>query len=363
MGTVFDLGKVSGGFIILGYFDTLEDLGLAITSPEIGDAYGVGLAPPYTIFVWDGVTSAWLDNGAMKGDKGDKGDQGDTGAEGIAATIGIGTVVTGEAGSSAAVTNCGSDSAAVLDFVIPKGDTGKGLTILGIYASADALQSAVAAPAPGDAYNVGSAAPYHVYIWDGVNLAWVDNGILQGVDGADGASATILVGTVTTGAAGSAAVVTNSGSSAAAVFDFIIPQGVKGDPGIKGDQGDIGATGEAGPNEVSEATVSSLGNGLVKTAEGVLAAAVAGTDYLATETDPTVPAWAKAASKPAYTAAEVGAAAASHSHYYLPIGGGSMQGCITAYNNTDYVMPQVRNIALATSASTPANGAILGVYS
>ena len=29
--------------------------------------------------------------------------------------------------------------------------------------------------------------------------------------------------------------------------------------------------------------------------------------YLSTETDPTVPAWAKAAQKPSYTAAEVGA--------------------------------------------------------
>ena len=33
-----------------------------------------------------------------------------------------------------------------------------------------------------------------------------------------------------------------------------------------------------------------------------------------TETDPTVPSWAKAASKPSYTASEVGAAASSHNH-------------------------------------------------
>ena len=36
------------------------------------------------------------------------------------------------------------------------------------------------------------------------------------------------------------------------------------------------------------------------------------TEY--TETDPTVPAWAKAASKPTYTASEVGAAPAEHIH-------------------------------------------------
>ena len=38
--------------------------------------------------------------------------------------------------------------------------------------------------------------------------------------GADGAAATIAAGTVTTGAVGSSATVTNSGSSSAATFDF-----------------------------------------------------------------------------------------------------------------------------------------------
>ena len=40
-----------------------------------------------------------------------------------------------------------------------------------------------------------------------------------------------------------------------------------------------------------------------------------------TETDPTVPSWAKAASKPSYTASEVGAAASSHSHGNITSGG------------------------------------------
>lgn len=35
---------------------------------------------------------------------------------------------------------------------------------------------------------------------------------------------------------------------------------------------------------------------------------------LQSESDPTVPSWAKAASKPSYTYTEVGAAAASHTH-------------------------------------------------
>lgn len=49
-----------------------------------------------------------------------------------------------------------------------------------------------------------------------------------GLPGTDGAAATIAVGTVTTGAPGSSAVITNAGTSSAAVFNFTIP---RGDPG------------------------------------------------------------------------------------------------------------------------------------
>lgn len=49
--------------------------------------------------------------------------------------------------------------------------------------------------------------------------------------GATGDAATIAVGTVTTGAAGSSATVTNVGTSSAAVFNFSIPQGNAGIPG------------------------------------------------------------------------------------------------------------------------------------
>ena len=55
---------------------------------------------------------------------GDKGDTGNTGSTGAAATVAVGTVTTGAAGSSAAVVNGGSSSAASLNFTIPRGDTG-----------------------------------------------------------------------------------------------------------------------------------------------------------------------------------------------------------------------------------------------
>ncbi|HZY62223.1 MAG TPA: collagen-like protein, partial [Edaphobacter sp.] len=54
----------------------------------------------------------------------EKGSAGPTGPTGAAATISIGTVTTGPAGSLAVVTNSGTPSTAVLNFTIPRGDTG-----------------------------------------------------------------------------------------------------------------------------------------------------------------------------------------------------------------------------------------------
>ena len=159
---------------------------------------------------------------ALKGPKGDTGSKGDTGergpqglqgpkgndgAVGTAATIKIGTVSTGSAGSAVSVTNSGTASEVILNFVIPKGDKG------------DQGQQ-------GEQGLQGIQGPQGI----------------QGATGAAGTAATIKVGTVTTGAAGTAATVTNSGTASAAVLNFTIPQGAKGDKGDKGEQGS-GATG------------------------------------------------------------------------------------------------------------------------
>lgn len=58
------------------------------------------------------------------GATGPKGETGDTGPAGTAATIAVGTVTTGEPGTSATVTNSGTSSAAVFDFTIPQGEKG-----------------------------------------------------------------------------------------------------------------------------------------------------------------------------------------------------------------------------------------------
>ena len=64
---------------------------------------------------------------------------------------------------------------------LEKGElTGRGLTILGYHATAEALRAAVTSPRPGDAYGVGASAPYDIFVWDGAALRWVNNGPLQG---------------------------------------------------------------------------------------------------------------------------------------------------------------------------------------
>lgn len=57
----------------------------------------------------------------MQGPPGPQGQQGEPGA---AATVTVGTVTTGEPGTDAVVINSGTENAAVLNFTIPRGETG-----------------------------------------------------------------------------------------------------------------------------------------------------------------------------------------------------------------------------------------------
>ena len=58
-----------------------------------------------------------------------------------------------------------------------------------------------------------------------------------GAPGKDGASAAVYVGTTTTGEPGTQASVVNTGTAQAAVFNFTIPRGDKGEPGQDGTDG------------------------------------------------------------------------------------------------------------------------------
>ena len=109
-----------------------------------------------------------------QGTPGAKGDKGDTGAQGPKGDPGE----TGPKGETGATGPAGPTG--------PKGDTGAGFVIRGYYGSVSTLQTSVQSPAAGDAYGVGTTAPYDIYIYDGVTGAWVNNGPMQGAKGDKG---------------------------------------------------------------------------------------------------------------------------------------------------------------------------------
>ena len=98
----------------------------------------------------------------LAGLKGEKGDRGETGPRGERGEKGD----TGERGE--------------------KGETGNGLTILGNFATEAELRQAIASPDAGDAYGVGAAQPYDIYIYDGKAQSWNNHGPLQGAKGEKG---------------------------------------------------------------------------------------------------------------------------------------------------------------------------------
>ena len=107
-------GADGTGVTILGSYDSLSDLQEAHPTGNDGDAYMVD----GDLYVWSSTDGAWKNVGQIQGPQGPQGNPGP------AATITVGTTQTGDAGTDATVTNGGTTSAAVLNFVIPRGQTG-----------------------------------------------------------------------------------------------------------------------------------------------------------------------------------------------------------------------------------------------
>jgi len=95
-----------------------------------------------------------------------------------------------------------------------------------------------------------------------------------GGTGPAGAAATIAAGTTTTLSPGASATVTNAGTSSAAIFNFGIPAGVKGDKGDTGDAGATGATGSAATIAAGTTTTLSPGSSATVTNAGTSSAAI-----------------------------------------------------------------------------------------
>ena len=79
------------------------------------------------------------------------------------------------------------------------GEDGKSFVIGGFYDTYAALTAAVTAPAPGEAYGVGTTIPYDIYIWDEINSAWKNNGPIQGAKGDTGAAGATFTPSVDAG--------------------------------------------------------------------------------------------------------------------------------------------------------------------
>ncbi|HWS31056.1 MAG TPA: hypothetical protein VN512_13200 [Clostridia bacterium] len=108
------------------------------------------------------------------------------GPPGPANVLSIGDV---ETGSEASASITGESPAQILNLVLPRGETGHGLVIRGTYATVEALEAAEPDPEQGWMYNVGSEAPYHVYMWDEELNEWTDQDTIQGPAGPTGESA------------------------------------------------------------------------------------------------------------------------------------------------------------------------------
>ena len=156
-------------------------------------------------------------------------------------------------GAEATVTKHQTGDVMELIYGIPrgeKGEPGMGLTVRGFFDSLAALQAGVPSPALGEAYGVGSGAPYDIHIWDG--KAWVNNGPLQGAKGDPGTpGAQGAPGTPgTPGAPGKDGGYYLPGVDAAGNLNWTasdpalppVPQ-----VNIKGPTGPVGAPGETGP--------------------------------------------------------------------------------------------------------------------
>ncbi|MCK9593955.1 MAG: collagen-like protein, partial [Methanoregula sp.] len=144
-----------------------------------------------------------------------------TGPQGPAGTIIINATFTGDPGTNAIVTNIGTSYAAILNFIIPKGDTGT----QGVNGTPgeQGIQGINGTP--------GEQGPQGI---QGINGTPGDPGPqgingtpgTPGLDGLNGTNATIAVNHTFQLQPGENANVTNIGNESSALLNFYIPQGM-----------------------------------------------------------------------------------------------------------------------------------------
>jgi len=185
------------------------------------------------LYVWDGAT--WLDAGQF---------QGPTGATGPA-TISVGTVSTTGPAGTPSVTNSGTSSVAVFDFILQQGPTG----ITGPTGTSGSVQI-------GTVGSTGPTGNASVTNSGTVNAATLDFVLKQGPTGPTGPAGptTITIGTVSATGPTGVPTITNVGTTTDLILNFALQQGPAGLTGATGPTGaastavgPTGPTGSTGP--------------------------------------------------------------------------------------------------------------------
>jgi hypothetical protein len=138
-----------------------------------------------------------------------------------------------------------------LKIVGEKGDVGTGLSIQGTFDSLESLQEAVTHPTQGEMYNVGSAAPYHIYMWDTTSETWEDQGQLQGENGTP-----VVIEKDNTNIFWHY----EGDDTKHVIVALSALKGDKGDPGNKGDKGDPGTGGSGLPSGFNPRDILFIGD-------------------------------------------------------------------------------------------------------
>lgn len=155
---------------------------------------------------------------------------------------------------------------------------GSDFRILGYYESLEALTAAVEKPERGDAYGVGAEAPYLIYVYDGLNDCWVNNGSIQGPKGDNGENGATFSPQI------------DGSGNLSWVNDKGLPNpetvNIRGDKGEKGDKGDSGESPYAlAVKEGFGGTEATFNWSLAHIAGHAAQHKAGGTDPLAVETD------------------------------------------------------------------------------
>ena len=317
-------GEPGKGLTVSGYYATAQALTAAVTNPTAGDAYGVGTAEPYDIYIYDGINKTWVNNGPLQGAKGEKGEPGATGPEGPQGPKGEqgvkgNTGATGPQGPAGHTPVKGTDYFTDAD----KSEIAQAAAELVSVPSA----SSTTPEAPGTA-SAGTSAAYargdHRHPTDTSRLGTSGNG--------SSVTAAFTQASTRSNLA--------TGETLAVLFGKIRKW--------FSDLGTLAFKSSVAKSDLASAVQTSLGK-----ADTALQA----------ETDPTVPAWAKAERKPAYTASEVGALP-STTRIPQPTSttpkapGTAAAGTSTYYARADHVHP--RELPTVTTSD---NGKFLRVVS